>query len=123
MPGKQFLIGGLCGMGGVFFSGVIYNLAVGEHGSLNSGFPVVYSGYTIGTSIGVYIAGNNNEVKGNYLSTLAGSLLGSAVGVSIFFLADQKGPLCSTLVIGPPIGAIIGYHLFKKEKHDSPFPK
>jgi len=115
--GKQFIRGELCGVGCSFLSAVIAGpfYPKGKHGIVGAGYvaSVMYIGYTVGNSIGVYWSGKT-KYKSSYLKTLVGSIIGATVGLYIFDQCDAKGPLCSALVLGPPIGSILGFNLSRK---------
>jgi hypothetical protein len=114
--GKQFLFGELIGLGGSFvalFAGTMIHGRGQGYGAIGIGISYMYTGYTIGNSLGVQLAGNNETYKSNYLLTLAGSLIGAYVGVKTFNYYDQKGWGSVALVLGPPVGAILGFNIFR----------
>jgi hypothetical protein len=112
---KQFLYGELVGIGSSLFSASIYGLAIANNengiGNLGPGLIITYSTYVLGNSFGVYIAGKKDKKKGNYLYSLAGGILGTLFGIKLFDYSGQKGYGSFALMLGPPIGSIIGFSL------------
>jgi len=117
--GKQFIVGELYGIGFGFLTGILFAPLIpkGTHpiaGALYVAW-FMYGGYTVGNSLGVYWSGKN-KYDGSYIKTLIGSIIGSIAGLYIFIECDQRGPLSSALVIGPPIGSILGFNLSRKSR-------
>lgn len=50
-----------------------------------------YIGYTLGSSLGVYIARNGQKENVSFLGTLAGGIVGAGVGIGVSQLSNQKG--------------------------------
>ncbi len=102
--GVEFLVGEFCGF------------SISLLGLLVSGLPGGIMGYTLGTSIGVYSVGSNNEFKGSYMATLAGSILGACLGVGIYNASPKSHLGAIAFAFGPPIGSIIGFNIFRKAR-------
>lgn len=73
-------------------------------------------GYLIGTTAGVYLVGNLGDETGSLKSTFVGSIVGGLVGFGTFFLSPDPGGLMP--IIGPPIGATIGFNMTRRYKND-----
>ena len=112
---KQFLYGELIGISSSLFSAAIYGAAIANNekgiGNLGPGLIITYSTYVLGNSLGVYIAGKKDKKKGNYLYSLTGGILGTLIGIKLFDYSGQKGYGSFALMLGPPIGSIIGFNL------------
>lgn len=115
--GKQFILGELSGLGCSLLSAVIAGpfYPKNKDGVIGAGYvaSAMYIGYTIGNSIGVYCFGKT-QYNSSYIKTFIGSMLGASIGLYIYDLCGAKGPLCSTLVLGPTIGSILGFNLSRK---------
>lgn len=117
---KQFVVSELCGLGLGLFGAVIGGQIAPKNaglGSFSYGFTGMYCGYTIGSSLGTYLSGNNSKYCGSYFSTIAGAIIGAYVGIKLFNTFDQKGFGSISLIISPPIGSIIGFNIFRKTKN------
>jgi len=116
---KEFLVGELCGVLCSFPGALIGSAFASDDvgiAALGYGIAGMYFGYASGTSIGVYVAGNDKQEKGSYLTTLGGCIIGTWGGIRIFNAFDQKGLGSVVLMLGPPIGSIIGFNLFRKAR-------
>lgn len=129
--GKSNPVGRLAGQ---YLSGVVVGLGGGVAG-LGAGFALagrcdeslgcalghlalgIYAGYTVGSSLGVYLAGRSQYGKVSYLGSLAGSLLGTFL---LTRFEAPEGPDVTTfdkvaygaLVVSAPVGgAMIGINL------------
>jgi hypothetical protein len=119
---KEFVVGELCGIGLGFVSGIVgasFSSNDDMIGTLGYGLVGAYSGYALGTSLGVYIAGNDEQEKGSYITTLGGCIIFTILGLKSFYLSDQKGFGSVALMLGPPIGSIIGFNMFVKSRAPS----
>ncbi len=58
-------------------------------------------GYVVGTSGGVYLAGNAESATGCYLATLGGTVLGVAGGVALASALDSPVAIVPLLIAGP----------------------
>lgn len=69
-------------------------------------------GYTLGISLGVYVAGTYGDQDGSYGATLLGSLLGGVAGIAIAAATDDADtPVISALAVSMPLwGAMIGFN-------------
>jgi len=85
-------------------------------GSVSYGLFGWYMGYTFGNSLGVYLAGNNKQYKGSFIATLAGALFGAYCGIEIFKGYNQRGFGSVALMLGPPVGSIMGFNMFRKAR-------
>lgn len=115
---QEFIVGELYGIG----FGLIGAIAVkalspdDDWGTLANGIAGMYLGYALGTSVGVYTIGDDEKEKGSYLATLSGCIIGALCGVRLFYAFDQKGIGSYALMLGPPIGSIIGFNLFRRAR-------
>ncbi|MBC8179750.1 hypothetical protein H8E88_01385 [candidate division KSB1 bacterium] len=103
---KEFVVGELCGVGFGLVAGVVGAALAPDDagiGTLGYGLVGAYSGYALGTSVGVYIAGNDEQEKGSYIATLSGCIICTILGLKSFYLSDQKGFGSVALMLAPPI--------------------
>ncbi len=74
---------------------------------------LLYSGFSLGTHIGVYLVGTMGDVTGSYLATLTGGLLGFIGGVVLMPVTFGV-----SLLILPLVGSIYLFNLTRE--YDSP---
>lgn len=115
---KEILVGELFGIGGIFIGPVFISPFVPKDAwsALSYGYISSFIGYSIGNSIGVYIAGNDKYEKGSYLATLGGSIVSGLIGVSTLIILDNKDIGAYLSILGPPMGSIIGFNLSRKPR-------
>ena len=104
----------LAGTGGGFLgmlAGAGISLIGGE--SLPSLFIGMLAGSTIGSSIGVFIAGSAGNQQGSYPATLLGSVLGMIVFLQLGFDSDYLSFYIAAIAM-PTLGGIIGFNLTRK---------
>ena len=91
--------------------------AVGLVGAISI-HPIVgwHIGYTIGTSLGVKYIGETHYPDSQYWPALAGSIMGTAIGLSIYYNNNQKNNYTVALFVFSPLMSTIGYNLFKDSK-------
>ncbi|WP_224247689.1 hypothetical protein [Hyalangium gracile] len=74
-------------------------------------------GFTAGTALGVKLIGSLFWGEGRFLKTLLGSALGFGGGLlTMIPLIETEGGWAVPLIIGPLIGAVIGYELSHTEE-------
>jgi hypothetical protein len=115
--GKQFISSELCGLGFSLLGAIIGSQLAPKNagiGSLGYGLMSMYCGYTIGSSLGTYLSGNNSKYYGSYSSSLVGAIIGAYAGFRLFDAFNQKGFGSISLVLCAPIGSIIGFNIFRK---------
>jgi hypothetical protein len=113
----QFLAGTLGGALSVIAAGLIImpNLPQGD-GMENIGIAMLgavmaASAFPVGNSLGVYLAGSDEEVTGSYLLTLSGSLLGSLAAAGVMVELEMRPESYWAPVVLPSAGAIAGFNL------------
>ncbi len=70
----------------------------------------------LGSSIGVYLVGNIGNETGDFLATLGGGILGGLAGIFIFTAIIKDLDNGAVVLVGPPIGATIGFNLTRRYK-------
>jgi hypothetical protein len=120
--GKELVVGGMFGAGLGFF-GLIAGAAAFHGDEEWSGFGEMvyfgYLGYAIGNSYGVYTAGNDKQHRGPFLPCLAGCLIGAGIGTAMFVHDNQTHTAALCLALGPPIGSLIGFDIFRKDRTET----
>jgi hypothetical protein len=116
----QFAAGTVGGVLSVIGAGIVIfpNLPSGE-GMENIGIAMLgavmaASAFPIGNSLGVYLAGSDEEVTGSYLLTLTGSLLGSLAAAGVMVELEMRPESYWAPVILPSAGAITGFNLTRR---------
>lgn len=73
-------------------------------------------GYAAGASLGVYSVGENSGLNSSFKATLGGAFIGSFASVLIYgFLSPSLNETSAILLlIGAPVGALIGNHAADK---------
>lgn len=73
-------------------------------------------GYAVGASLGVYSIGEKNGLNSSFQATLGGAFIGSFASVLIYgFLSPSLNETSAILLlIGAPVGALIGNHAADK---------
>jgi len=102
---KQIILGELYGFCGFITGGAIGSMFTSEYICLLAVIAGSSSGYILGTSYGVYIAGNGQDEEGAFGVTLGGSMAGALFGFGITNILHEKG-YDGYLPI--PLGTIIG---------------
>jgi hypothetical protein len=72
----------------------------------------MYTGFIFGSSLGVYWVAKKDNKNTTFTKTLFSGLIGGAIGASIFFAVDQKGPLSASPLITPTLASILYVNLF-----------
>ncbi|MBI1922927.1 CotH kinase family protein [Candidatus Poribacteria bacterium] len=77
-----------------------------------------YIGYTVGSSLGVYVIGNSGDETGSYPATLGGSILGSVVGsvIGLALVEKLEGWALIPILAGPVLGAVSGFNATRKQE-------
>jgi hypothetical protein len=114
---REFVLGQAGGaVLGLF--GLIGGAAVGRAGDSREHMDIMayggVIGYIVGNSYGVYAGGNDREHRGNFSSTLTGSLAGTAAGLAVFNRNYKRHSGALALWLGAPAGSLIGFHLSRK---------
>ncbi|WP_224366606.1 hypothetical protein [Hyalangium versicolor] len=65
----------------------------------------------VGIPMGVQMAGDGLGGRGKFLPALGGAILGMGVGAIYGMSSDDSGPLVVGLLVGPLVGAILGYEI------------
>ena len=74
-------------------------------------------GYSIGSGLGVYLAGDNDDETGSFVATFLGGLLGTGLSYAIIFATQGWGELPFYLCLPiPPICACIGFNMTRRYK-------
>ncbi|GEM_PF-6171026 len=98
-------------MGGLFsLPGGLIGIAINREkglGELGPGLVGMYTGYLIGSSIGVYLMAKTEKPKVSFLGTLASELIGGAISIGIFQVSNQKGIVTLAPFILPLLTSII----------------
>lgn len=114
---NQFIIGELTGVGIGLATGICTAPVISRNNDDLAGLGyllvTIYSGYSIGNSVGVYYHGKKRH-NGSYIKTLVGAISGTVLGLYLFSASDQKGPLSAMPLLGPTIGSMIGFNAFRK---------
>lgn len=84
-----------CGLGGLLIGGTI--------------------GMVIGAPFGVKAAGDSGDAEGSFGATLAGSAVGTLVGIALL-AADDNDATGIVFLASPMVGATIGYSLSRRYK-------
>lgn len=83
---------------------------------------ISFTGWTLGTATGVYIAGNAGDETGSYLAAAVGALAGGFVGAILGgkrLLNDGKGSI--RLFLWPPLMATHAFNATRRYKASAPF--
>jgi len=123
----EILVGGVGGIVGGLGGGFIGAGVAGEGypDELVGGIIGGSIGYTLGSSIGVYLVGNIGNETGDFLATLGGGILGGLAGIFAItaIIKDYNVVVLSNfywswavVLVGPPIGATIGFNLTRRYK-------
>lgn len=122
----EILVGGVGGIVGGLGGGFIGAGVAGEGypEELVGGIIGGSIGYTLGCSIGVYLVGNIGNETGDFLATLGGGILGGLAGIFAItaIIKDLENGAVRLVVrvavalVGPPIGATIGFNLTRRYK-------
>jgi len=106
-------------------SGTVGGICIGYYVGWFAGNIGYCTGYMLGSSSGVYRAGNMGNETGSFWATLGGSVLGGILGVGIILVTNHyelvsedvqsKVEIVSILSF-PVIGATIGFNLTRKYK-------
>jgi len=102
-----------------FWVGAIGAIAVGA-GVWPSIFVGYCGGFSFGSSAGVYLVGKTDEVTASYWATLAGSAIGSGLGISALLVTESQGATYPMFFL-PTVGAMIGFNLTREYRapHES----
>jgi hypothetical protein len=65
----------------------------------------------VGIPLGVQFAGQGLGGQGEFLPALGGTLVGTGAGLIYGLSSDGPGPLVAGLIVGPLLGAIVGYEI------------
>ncbi|MFL5345729.1 MAG: hypothetical protein ACJ8AT_13125 [Hyalangium sp.] len=65
----------------------------------------------VGIPLGVQMAAESLGGRGEFLPSLAGTLLGTGAGLMYGLSAGGTGPVVTGLIVGPLLGAIVGYEI------------
>ena len=65
----------------------------------------------VGIPLGVQTAGQSMGGRGDFIPALGGTLLGTGAGFIIGLRSESTGGLVASLIVGPILGAIVGYEL------------
>jgi len=114
----EILVGGVGGIVGWLGGGFIGAGVAGEGypGELAGFFIGGSIGYTLGCPIGVYLVGNIGNETGDFLATLGGGILGGLASLFIFTAIIKDLDNGAVVLVGPPIGATIGFNLTRRYK-------
>ncbi len=121
--GGEILVGGGLGMVGVIGLGAA-GLGIGAllggddgEGPMIVGMAIGAGlGYSIGSALGVYLVGNNDDETGSFVSTLLGSLLGTGFSFLASITIGDEVPDVIYFIPVPPILACIGFNMTRKYK-------
>jgi len=117
----ELFVGELFGVLGGYIGGMIGTiLAPGESTMYEIAYMFFggYLGYVLSIPVGVYIAGFDKYENGSFQATLAGSILGALSWIPLLvFDAGYIGRYL--LVIGPPVGAVLGFNLSRTPRESS----
>jgi len=72
-----------------------------------------------GSSIVVYLVGNEGDETGSFLATSLGGVLGFAAGIAIAFITPEELIPVIGILVGPSIGATIGFNMTRRYKEES----
>ncbi|MBC8230129.1 hypothetical protein H8E77_11330 [bacterium] len=106
-------------------SGTVGGICVGYYVGWFAGNIGYFTGYMLGSSSGVYRAGNMGNETGSFWATLGGSVLGGILGVGIILVTNhyelvsenvQSKAEIVSILSSPVIGATIGFNLTRKYK-------
>lgn len=112
------VFGGVLGGVGMGIVGLLAGVSALEDVSCGSGevcaatiliitVPAVF----VGIPLGVQYAGQGLGGRGDFLPSLAGTLLGTGAGLLYGLSQDGAGYMAVGLIVGPVLGAVIGYEL------------
>ena len=73
-------------------------------------------GSTIGSALGVYLAGNSYKVKGSFRSAILGSIIGEALAICIMGLVENDSVMLAAYVTLPPICAAVLFNRSRRYK-------
>lgn len=65
----------------------------------------------VGIPLGVQMAAESMGGRGEFLPSLAGTLLGTGAGLVYGLTAGGTGPVVTGLIVGPLLCAIVGYEI------------
>ncbi len=65
----------------------------------------------VGIPLGVQMAAQSLGGRGEFLPALAGTLVGTGAGLIYGFSSTGTGPMITGLIVGPLLGAIVGYEI------------
>jgi hypothetical protein len=110
--------GGVLGGVGMGLVGLLAGVSALEDVSCSSGevcaatiliitVPAVF----VGIPLGVQYAAQGLGGRGEFLPSLAGTLLGTGAGALFGLSQDGPGPMAVGLIVGPVLGAIVGYEI------------
>ncbi|WP_224240820.1 hypothetical protein [Hyalangium gracile] len=117
--------GALAGIAGVFTG---FLLVGNDCSDAECAIPVLGSmslGILLGTPLGVYGVGRAMDGHGKYWASLAGTTLGSLAGITLAVVsasADSDGLVLLSLMLGPIVGAVLGYELSNTSEPPLPGP-
>jgi hypothetical protein len=75
-----------------------------------------FIGSTLGSALGVYVAGNSKDVKGSFGSALLGSLLGEAAACGLLALSMNGFVVIFSFAVLPPLGAALLFNSSLKHR-------
>ncbi|MDF1612693.1 hypothetical protein [Stygiobacter electus] len=98
-------------MGGLFsLPGGLVGIAINREkglGELGPGLVGMYTGYLIGSSLGVYLIAKTEKPEVSFWGTLTSGLIGGAISIGIFQVSNQKGIVTLAPFILPLLTSII----------------
>ncbi|MDE3058303.1 MAG: hypothetical protein KGJ59_10140, partial [Bacteroidota bacterium] len=103
---------GMGGLMGVFFAlpgGLVGNIISGSNSwdSFGPTLAGMYTGYTFGSALGVYLIANGKKNGISFLGTLTSDIVGAGIGIGINQVSGQKGIGSLAPLILPVVAAII----------------
>lgn len=112
------VFGGVLGGVGMGLVGFLAGLSALEDVSCSSGevclatlLVITVPAVFVGIPLGVEYAGESVGGQGDFLPSLAGTLVGTGAGALFGLSQDGGGYLAVGLIVGPVLGAVIGYEI------------